>query len=233
MLYIISGDVTDKEVEPKAKSVAKIIEDAGGKIKDSDIGERKSLVYKIQKQNTGIYVNLIFELDPEKLDKIKKELKVPSFLLRYLISRVPKRKPVIRLKPRAAVPKPEVEQEKVPVVTEAMKAEPVKKPEVEVEPFDKAQDKKVEKKVRQPTEKKAVEKKEEPKKPVVKEEKPLDKAPASAKAMADKQDRKVKAKLAPFKPKKKEEKTEITRDIESEEERLKKLDKKLKEILED
>ncbi|MFH1749932.1 MAG: 30S ribosomal protein S6 [bacterium] len=201
MLYIISGDVTDKEVESKAKLASKVIEDAGGKIKNMDIGERKKLTYPIHNQDTGTYVNLIFELDPEKIESIKKELATSNFVMRHMISIIPDRKPSILLKPKKA----KKEESGTGKVDEPKKLAEEKTEKKTVKKTEETKEIKVKKTIVSKA-----------KKSTSKPGKSFSKTSPSVKTTGDRQD-----------------KTEITKDIENEEERLKKLDEKLEEILKD
>ncbi len=207
MLYIISGDVTDTDVESKAKLASKVIEEARGKVKNMDISERKTLAYHIKNQDTGTYVNLIFELDPQKIETIKKEFKTLTFVIRYIISIIPDRKSIIKLKPKKAK-KEEVETEKADASgTDTIKTatKPEKEIKKSISKTAKKKDEVLEKKPSTP---------EKPKNVIVSKAKKTSSKPE--KSLSKTQD-----------------KTEITQDIENEEKRLKKLDEKLEEILKD
>jgi len=176
LIYILSGDIADEEIEAKTKQVKKGIEAYAGKIAEENLLGRRSLNFPIKKQVSGIYVQLFFDLEPAKVQKLKNELNTYPFVIRYLFSGVTTTKPSITLK---AKPKPEVAEVKEPAVIEE----------------------------------------KEPK------EKPIKKVTAK-KAKAEK------VKAVSEKPvAKKPKEHEITREIESEGKRLKKLDEKIEELL--
>jgi small subunit ribosomal protein S6 len=134
MLYIISGDVTDNDVESKVKTVDKVVTDLGGKITDSETVGRKKLAYTIKKQEFGTYVKLYFEIEGDKLVEIPKEFKSHSFVLRHIIISAPDIKVKLARVKKAKIETADKTATKIAIAkpatkkTTAKKTEAVKKP---------------------------------------------------------------------------------------------------------
>lgn len=66
-------------------SVKKTIGNLNGKIiSESSLG-RKRFAYPIKKEDSGYYTTYIFEIDPDKMIELNKELQLKEDVLRYLI----------------------------------------------------------------------------------------------------------------------------------------------------
>lgn len=186
------------------------------------LGE-KQLSYKIKKESRGFLTVVLFELDPAKLTELNKKFTLSDEILRFIIIA---KKPSEMIEPVKKAKKPEVTDEKSEVTEEAISTEVLPAPEVieeketEIVPVEKKSEPvKAKKEVIKPKiEVKKIEK-------IEKEEvKPIEK-PAKKAAPKVVKEEKVVEKDA--------EVTEIEKDSESEEDRLKELDKKLDELLKD
>jgi len=96
-LFILLPNLSDEEIKPAQKLVEDLIAKVGGKIeKVEEFGKRK-LSYPVQKVRHGFYVNYLLELDKEKIDELKNELKISSQILRFEIGVFnPKAKKVVK-----------------------------------------------------------------------------------------------------------------------------------------
>lgn len=65
----------------------KILADNKGKIVDSDNWGKRKLAYPINKNDHGVYVFYIVELEPTSLGKIESTLNITNEIIRYLIVR--------------------------------------------------------------------------------------------------------------------------------------------------
>jgi len=86
---------TEKGRETK-KKIEKIVRRFAKVVKSNEIGERE-LAYPIGKETKGFYFWLDFELDKDKLPRLREELEKTK-PIRYLIVDKPKLKPVKRKK---------------------------------------------------------------------------------------------------------------------------------------
>ncbi len=86
LIYIISGEVPDKENQPIKDKVNKLIQKNNGKIEKEDILGRRQLAYQIKKQKYGFYIVVNFSLQPEDVSKMESDLKLIEEVIRYLIT---------------------------------------------------------------------------------------------------------------------------------------------------
>jgi len=88
------------------------IKNEGGKIREVEFLGRKKLAYQIKKEKEAIFVNLKFNLDPEKIKNLEKNLKAKEKILRYLMIAKKEEKKVELKKPKR-IKKEKVELEKL------------------------------------------------------------------------------------------------------------------------
>lgn len=113
-------EITFITKEEKDRTVKDAIEALGGKIVLENLMGRKKFAYKIKKEDAGFFISYIFELDPEKVNKLTANLKLKSQVLRYLI--VSKKS----VAPRPAKEKIKIAKEAIPATEKV----PVEKIEV-------------------------------------------------------------------------------------------------------
>lgn len=190
--YIIAGDTPENKIKDWAKQVSETVKDNGGEAIEENIIGRENLSYPIQKHMTGIYVQLFFDMNPEKASQIAKNLNSLPFVIRFVVSGIQSKKPqvVLRAKQKAKESIPAKETAEVPAESKSAKLE-----------ID--------------------EEKTTKKSPVLKEK---------AVKLTKKETVKEKAEKPEIKKSKKTT-SEITKNIETEEQRLKQLDEKIEELL--
>ena len=87
-LTLVLSASLDKENQDKAiDKIKKLIADAGGKVNKIDEWGKRQLVFRIKKQNEGIYFNLDLEIEADKVKTINDKLKVEEIILRHLLVR--------------------------------------------------------------------------------------------------------------------------------------------------
>lgn len=91
LLYIISNQFTEEEVEKINGTVKKLIEDNSGKITFSEVWGKKKFCYKINNFSHGYYNLYEFDCDAEKIQKINQELRLSHEVLRHMLITKPKR----------------------------------------------------------------------------------------------------------------------------------------------
>ncbi len=82
VVYDPGLEVDLSKAEDKIK---KIISDNKGKIKKTDNWGKNKLAYSIKKQDYGIYVFYIVELDPTKVKTVESLLNITDEVIRFLI----------------------------------------------------------------------------------------------------------------------------------------------------
>lgn len=85
LLYIVSNKYSEDELKPIIEKVSKLIKDNSGNITYSEEWGNKKLAYPINRFNHGYYNLVEFDCEKEKLEKINKELRIDSDILRSQI----------------------------------------------------------------------------------------------------------------------------------------------------
>jgi len=92
ILYIVSNELSEQEVEKISEQINKIIEDSKAVIINAQSLGKRQLAYQIQKYNHGYYNLAVFESAGENVAKIDRLVRQMREILRYCIVRhVPKR----------------------------------------------------------------------------------------------------------------------------------------------
>lgn len=85
MTYLVSDKVSDADMNATTGKINAIITDRKGKILGEESWGRRKLAYPILKQDFATYITLNFELNPEELGRINRELKLNKEVIRHLI----------------------------------------------------------------------------------------------------------------------------------------------------
>lgn len=115
--YLISPDLSEEELRDFQEKIISFIQEQGGILGKTNSVTKKTLAYPIKKKEIAFFVNLDFQLQPEKIEILEKKLKKESKILRYLILRkeLPKKvmiRPLKRPK-RILKTKPKVELKEI------------------------------------------------------------------------------------------------------------------------
>ena len=92
LTYLISPDLSEKEVLSFQEKIISLIQEAGGALGEVREPVRKKMAYPVRKKSSnGAYLaTLNFHLEPEKLGSLEKKLKSEGQVLRYMILTKPK-----------------------------------------------------------------------------------------------------------------------------------------------
>jgi len=85
LTYLISPRLNEEELKKIEEKLNSAIKEEGGILKNSQILGRKKLTSKIKKEEEAIFVNLDFDLNPEKIENLKKKINSESKILRSVI----------------------------------------------------------------------------------------------------------------------------------------------------
>lgn len=258
-MLILNPELRETEINKKLKEIVGMIEKAGGKIIGEDFWGKKTLAYRMNKFDEGIYMVYNIEMPNTFLKEFKDHLRIEKEVLRSMIISLPTdhvytkydieggeeepRKRVIKKKitPKPAPVAPVVKEEKV-------EAEPEEKKPKDEEPTsdDTAEtsedavetdrgpspEKKEEKKEEAPAEE--IKKEEAPAEEVKEEEEPAEPEPAPEPEKEKEEEKIEEPAPEPEEAKEKEEDTEETKERKEEEKEYEsELDKKLDAILGD
>ncbi len=104
LTYLISPDLSEKEVFFLQEKIISLIQEAGGTLDEVKTPARKKMAY---------LATLNFHLSPEKLESLEKKLKSEGQVLRYIILNKPRSKPLTTFRKRMAEGKPTTPEKKV------------------------------------------------------------------------------------------------------------------------
>ncbi|TSC96230.1 MAG: small subunit ribosomal protein S6 [Parcubacteria group bacterium Athens1014_10] len=87
LLYIIPAKFTEKEMELIIEKTNELIKKHDGEIISTENLNKKKLAYPIKQSVRGCYVFNCFNLDPQKIRELNKDLKIEPDILRFLITK--------------------------------------------------------------------------------------------------------------------------------------------------
>ncbi len=85
LALIINPILEKSDAEATAQKIAVFINNAGGSVKTSQVGEKKKLAYAIKKQLFGYFSVMQFDMESDKVDDLQKQLNLDTDVLRSLI----------------------------------------------------------------------------------------------------------------------------------------------------
>lgn len=118
LTYLVSTDLPEQEAKSFQEKVNSLIQEKGGKIKESKSLIKNELEYPIQGKNKAYLFDLDFYFQPGDLKELENKLKKEPSILRYIITKkkpfrieVPKVK--AKLKPKKIKKKKKIKLEKI------------------------------------------------------------------------------------------------------------------------
>lgn len=130
LLYIIPGRYTEEEMEGIAAKISELVKKHGGEITVTDNLGPKKLSYPIANVQTGNYLVIEFNAEPERIKELDGELKLTPEVLRYQVAQK-------RVKTQAEIDKEKARQERMAEKSEETKAKAEPAPKVSIEELDK------------------------------------------------------------------------------------------------
>lgn len=85
MTYLLSDKVNDNEITAATGKINGIITGRKGKVLGEENWGRRKLAYPIAKQDFATYITLNFELEPDQLAKVIRDLRLSKEVIRHLI----------------------------------------------------------------------------------------------------------------------------------------------------
>lgn len=87
LVYIISPEVEEENLEGVTEKVGQLIADGGGQVLELSSWGRRRLAYPIKKFYDGHYVLAKIQLDPGALPELRRILGLTEEVIRYLLIR--------------------------------------------------------------------------------------------------------------------------------------------------
>ncbi len=107
LLYIVPAKFTEEELAPMIEKINELIKNQGGEIISTENLGKKKLAYQIKQIFRGYYIFNRFNLNPQNLKELNKNLQLDSNILRFLITKFE-----IEKKPKKEI-KPKIKKEKI------------------------------------------------------------------------------------------------------------------------
>jgi len=87
LVYIISPEVEEEDLENVTARVGQLVADGGGEVLELSSWGRRRLAYPIRKFSDGHYVLSRIQLDPGSLPELRRLLGLTEEVIRYLLIR--------------------------------------------------------------------------------------------------------------------------------------------------
>ncbi|XOB42617.1 MAG: 30S ribosomal protein S6 [Candidatus Nealsonbacteria bacterium] len=94
--YLISPEASEKDAQDFGNKLKSLIESEGGLVVKTEVLIKQVLAYEIKKFNEAFLASLSFNLEPEKIEKLEKELRAEKNVLRHLLIK----KKIVKIKPK-------------------------------------------------------------------------------------------------------------------------------------
>lgn len=85
LTYLVSDSVSESDLTSVTGKIGGYISDEGGKILKEESWGRRKLAYAINKQLFATYITCSFELEPDKLRSLEREIKHENDVIRHLL----------------------------------------------------------------------------------------------------------------------------------------------------
>lgn len=83
MMLIMSGDLDDEAAQALVERVESHVAGSGGRILKTDYWGKRPLAYEIEHRSHGYYAVIDFEMEPEPLVEIERQLKINDSVVRF------------------------------------------------------------------------------------------------------------------------------------------------------
>jgi len=88
MVFIVSPEVADEELEGKVNSVSEFITGREGVMSEVEVWGKRKLAYPLKHFLEGSYVLARFKLSPVRCKELEANLKISEDILRHLLIKV-------------------------------------------------------------------------------------------------------------------------------------------------
>ena len=111
LTLLLSGTNTDEQNNKILKNIKETVQKFNGKITTTQEPYKRRLAFVIKKIRQAVYINIIFEIEKNELQKLNRELQLTNDILRFQINKYIEIKKVKRVRPIKI--KKEIEKETV------------------------------------------------------------------------------------------------------------------------
>lgn len=86
LMTITKIDLGEEKAKEVSKNVQAIISSLNGKVTKNDFWGKRKLAYEVKHNTEGYYDVITFELDSDKVSKLKSKLNLVQEVIRYLVT---------------------------------------------------------------------------------------------------------------------------------------------------
>lgn len=87
LMTIINGDLDDATVEATNKRFTDLVTQLDGKMLNVDFWGKRKFAYEINHKTHGFYTVMDFELDPDGLSELTRQLRIADEIVRFKVVR--------------------------------------------------------------------------------------------------------------------------------------------------
>jgi len=87
LTVVLPGSASSAKKKSVSSKIEKLVEESNGKIKKVSDWGKIELAYKIQKEETGLFLHYNLELEAKGAKNLKDKLRIESDIIRYLLVR--------------------------------------------------------------------------------------------------------------------------------------------------
>ncbi len=88
LVFIISPQIGDEDIENVTKKVSQIVANNGGEITEIKPWGRRRLAYPINRFRDGYYVATKLRLNPASASELERSLRLTEEIIRYLLVKI-------------------------------------------------------------------------------------------------------------------------------------------------
>jgi small subunit ribosomal protein S6 len=87
-LFIVRADTPEEELDPLIEQLKGVITTAGGTIEKVDKWGVRRLAYRVQKQNEGQYILILFHAQADTVKELERRLRVSDMVMKFITVRI-------------------------------------------------------------------------------------------------------------------------------------------------
>ncbi len=87
LVYVLRPDLEDDKVNALNERVSQWVANGGGAVAQTELWGRRRLAYPIRRYTEGTYVLQRFQLPPQNVAELERNLKISEEIIRYLVVR--------------------------------------------------------------------------------------------------------------------------------------------------
>ncbi len=87
-LFIVRADTPEEELDPLIEQLKHVITAAGGTIEKVDKWGVRRLAYRVEKQNEGQYILIVFNAKANTVHELERRLRVSDMVMKFITVRI-------------------------------------------------------------------------------------------------------------------------------------------------